>query len=106
MEGEAQEAVLKIPENDITRENGVDVIINHLNGSYKKGSTVKKYQALECDMSIQSFLNEFEKRQYKTKSQDTKMSKDILAYTLLKSANLSNEHKQLVNARLAELQYD
>ena len=52
MEGEAQEAVLKIPENDITRENG----------SYKKGSTVKKYQALECDMSIQSFLNEFEKR--------------------------------------------
>ena len=32
MEGEAQEAVLKIPENDITRENGVDVIINHLNG--------------------------------------------------------------------------
>ena len=34
------------------------------------------------------------------------MSEDILAYTLLKSANLSNEHKQLVNARLAELQYD
>ena len=70
LDGEAQEAVLEIPENDIASENGVDVIINRRNRLYKKDSTVKKYQALEafetfrgqCDMPIQSFLHEFEKR--------------------------------------------
>ena len=34
------------------------------------------------------------------------MSEDILAYRLLKSANLSNEHEQLIKATLPELQYD
>ena len=34
------------------------------------------------------------------------MSEDILAYRLLKSANLPNEHKQLIKATLPELQYD
>ena len=70
LDGEAQEAVLKIPVNDIASKNGVDVTINRHNRLYKKDSTVKKYQALEafetfrgpCDMSIQSFLQEFEKR--------------------------------------------
>ena len=114
LEGEAQEAALEIPENDIASENGVDFIINRLNRLYKKDSTITKYQALEafetfrrpCDMSIQSFLNEFEKRLYKAKSYCTEMSEDILPYRLLKSANLSNEHKQLIKATLPELQYD
>ena len=56
-------------------------------------------------MSIKSF-NEFEKRLYKTKSCGTEMSEDILAHRLLKSANLSNEDKQLIKAILPELQYE
>ena len=31
LEGEGQEAVLEIPENDISSENDVNVIINRLN---------------------------------------------------------------------------
>ena len=114
LEGEGQDAVLEIPENDISSENDVNVIINRLNRLCKKDSTVTKYQALEafevfrwsCDMSIQSFLNDFEKRLYQTKSYSAKMSEAILGYRLLKSANLSNEHKQLIKATLPELQYD
>ena len=34
------------------------------------------------------------------------MSEDVLAYRLLKSANLSNHHKQLIKATLPELQYN
>ena len=71
--------------------NGVDVIINRLNRLYKKDSTVTKYQALEAfetfrrpsNMSMQSFLNEFKKKIYKTKLYGTEMSEDILAYRLL-----------------------
>ena len=105
---------MEIPENNIASENGVDVLINHLKRLYKKDSAVTKYQALEafemfrqpCDMSIQIFLNELEKRLYKTVSYGTEMSEDILAYRLMKSANLSNEHEQLIKATLPELQYD
>ena len=49
-------------------------------------------------MSIQSFLDEFEKRLFKTKSYSSVMSEDVVAYRLLKSGNLSNHHEQLSTA--------
>ena len=80
------------------KENDVDAITERLNRLFKKDSTITKYQALEAfetfsrpaNMSIQAFLTEFDKRLYKTKSYGTVQSDDILAYCLLKSANLSN----------------
>ena len=57
-------------------------------------------------MSIQTFLKEFDKRLYKTKSYGTVQSDDILAYRLLNSANLSNNHKELIKATIPELKYD
>ena len=62
------------------------------------------YQALEAlemynrpsEMPIQSFLDEFEKIFFKTKSQGSIMSGDVLVYRLSKSANLSNQHGQLI----------
>ena len=43
LEGQTQETVLEIPENDIALENGVDAVINRLNRLYKKDSTVTNY---------------------------------------------------------------
>ena len=57
-------------------------------------------------MSIQAFLNEFDKWLYKTKSYGTVKSDNILAYRLLKSANLSNNHKELIKATIPELKHD
>ena len=57
-------------------------------------------------MSIQAFLNEFDKRLYKTKSYGTVQSDDILAYCLFKSANLSNNHEELIKATILELKYN
>ena len=73
-----------------------------------------KYQALEAfeafrrpsSMSIQSYLNEFEKRLFKIKSYGTTMSDDLLAYRLLKSANLSSYHEELIKATIPDLQFD
>ena len=57
-------------------------------------------------MSIQTYLNEFDKRLFKTKSYDNVMSDDILAYRLLKSVDLSSYHEELVKAAIPDLQYD
>ena len=42
----------------------------------------------------------------KTKSYGTQTSDDVLAYRLLKSANLSTRDEQLVKATITELKYD
>ena len=62
IEDEPLDAVLDIDESDISKENGVDFIIDRLNRLFMKDSTVTKYQALEAfitfkrpsNMSIQA----------------------------------------------------
>ena len=111
LEDKVLDAVLEMDESDIIKENGVDFIIEYLNRLFKKDSTVIKYQTLEAfmtfkrpsNMSIQAYLNEFDKRLFKTKSYGTVMSDDILAYRLLKSANLSSFHEELVKATILDL---
>ena len=79
-----------------------------------KDSTITKYQAFESfmtfkrppAMSIQAFLNEFEKCLFKIKTSSTTMSDDILAYQLLKSANMSTHHEELIKATIPDLQYN
>ena len=114
LEDEALDAVLEIDESDISKENGVDFIIQRLNRLLKKDSTVIKYQTLEAFMtfkrpsnvSIQAYINEFDMRFFKTKSYGTVMSDDTLAYRLLKSVNLSTYHEELVKATIPDWQYD
>ena len=55
-------------------------------------------------MSVQTFLNEVDKQSYKTRPCYTIQSDDILAYQLLKSANLSYHHEEL--ATIPELRYN
>ena len=98
LEDEALDAVLESNGAEIAKDDGVDAIINRLNKLFKKDSTSTtiKYQTLEAfetfrklsDKSIQAYLDEFDKRLYKTKSCGTAKSDDILVYRLLKSANL------------------
>ena len=81
---------------------------------FTKDSTITKYQALESfetfkrppNMSIHTYLNEFEKKWFKIKTHGTLMSDDLLAYRLLRSANLSSCHEELIKATIAALQYD
>ena len=69
LEDEALDAVLEIDESDINKENG-DFIIARLNRLFRKDLTVTKYQAVDAfltfkrpsNMSIQAYLNEFDKR--------------------------------------------
>lgn len=49
---------------------------------------------------------EFDKKQFKTKSNRLVMSDDVLAYTLLKPSNLSNYHYELIKATIDDLQHN
>ena len=51
-------------------------------------------------------MNEFDKRYHKTKSHGTTMSDDILAYRLLKAANLTPQHEELIKATITDLKFD
>ena len=73
----ALDAVLEIDKVDITEENGADAIITRLNRLFKKDFTITKHQAFESfiafkrpsTMSIQVFLNDFDKRLFKNLKQ-------------------------------------
>ena len=106
LEDEALNAVLEIDESDISKENGVDFIIERLNRLFKKDSEALMTFKRPSHVSIQAYLNEFDMRFFKTKSYGTVMSDDILAYRLLQSVNLSTYHEELVKATIPDLQYD
>ena len=106
LEDEALDAVLEIDESDISKENGVDFIIERLNRLFKKDSEALMTFKRPSHVSIQAYLNEFDMRFFKTKSYGTVMSDDILAYRLLQSVNLSTYHEELVKATIPDLQYD
>ena len=114
LEGKAREAVLELSVEKLSAETGVETLVEHLNKLYLKDKTQSAYEAYEnfekfrrpSDMSMTDFINEFERLHSKTKEHGTEMSADILAYRLLKSANLSDTHEQLAKATITSLTYD
>ena len=57
-------------------------------------------------MSISDFINEFEGLLIETKQYGSNMSLVILAYQLLKTANLSEYYEWLTRAAIPELNYN
>ena len=111
---EAQDAVLELDESKIAHASGVENIIECLDKLYLQDKTQTAFDALEAfegykrptELSISEYCNEFEKRWNKAKSYGTTMSDDVLAYRLLKSANLPESQQQLAKATIGELKYD
>ena len=58
------------------------------------------------DMTISDYINGSERLLNKIKRYGSDMSTDIIAYRLLKSANLSEQHQQLARATITELKCD
>ena len=106
LDGEAEDKVLELDEDKILCENGITNIITQLDQIYKKNSTVEKFEALDnfetyrrpSDTAMSEFLIEFDKRKNKTQSLGTEISDDLLAYRLIKAANLSDSDERVVKA--------
>ena len=111
---DAQDAVLELPMEQLECDDGIDNAITKLDDLFKRDDVLKRYGALEefelykrmDSMSIQKYVIEFEKRLNKTKTYGTTWSDDLLAFRLLRSANLSDHHQQLAKATITDLTYN
>ena len=114
LEGRARDAVLELEVKQISAADGVDKIIKKLNALYMKDKTQSAYEAYDSfesfkrpnNMPIDEFINEFERLKSRTESYGTSLSSDVLAFRVLKSANLSQAHEQLAKATISDLKYD
>ena len=114
LEGQAREAVLELEVAKISATDGVKQIINKLDSLFLKDKTQSAFEAYDCfekfrrpaEMSMSDYINEFERLKSKIESYKMSLSTDVMAYRLLKSANLSETHEQLAKATIPELTYD
>ena len=101
LENEAEDKVLELDENEIICDLGVANIIKQLDKIYKKNETLEKFEALDSfetyrrqpEESINDFIIEFDKRLNRTKKLGTTMSNDLLAYRMIKCANMLEQDK-------------
>ena len=111
LSGKALEAILELDDKDISSQDGVKLIVEKLNILYKKDELHEKFQDLEnfesyrraSDTDIQQFLIEFDQRYHKLKRHQTTISEDRLGFKLLKAANLSSHHEQLLKATITHI---
>ena len=114
LEDEAQDAVLELETEKIKAKDGVETIIACLDKLFKKDKTQSAFEALEAfegykrpkDLCIADFCNEFERLYNKTKTYGTTVSDDVLAFRLLKAANLPSHQEQLAKATVGELKLE
>ena len=109
LEGEAQQAALEISSEDLSSNTGVNKIIERLDTIYKKDELVQRFDKLESfesykrpnNLSMRDFLAEFELKYNRIKNQT--LSDDLIAYRLLKAANLQEREEQLIKATVSTL---
>jgi hypothetical protein len=115
LEGKARDAILELDIDEIAADGGVKKIIDKLDSIFFKDKAQTAYDAYDKferfqrphDMDINNYVNEFERLLSKTRAYGTIMSADILAYRLLKSANISENHQQLARATITgDLTYE
>ena len=114
LEGQARQCCSVIPVKDLNSNNGVDILIKKLESMYKKDEVQMAfgyYEDLEefhrpAEMSVVDYINEFDRRYSKIKSMKMELPDGVLAYRLLKSANLSEERQMLCRATIGQLTFE
>ena len=115
LDDDTQESVLEsVSGEDLAKDTGAASVLAHLDTVFQKDVAVTEmeiYEEFESykrpeNLSIKEFLCEFEKRWKKTQSKGTALSTNVLAYRLLKSANLPSEKQELVRTTIKDTSYN
>ena len=114
LNGKPRASVLELDVGVVSGDKGVEAILEQLDKLYLKDRHQTAYLAYEAfekfqrpvAMSMTDFINEFERMYHKLKQHKMELPDGVLAYRLLKSAHLSEQHEQLARATLTELTYD
>ena len=114
LEGKARECCKTIPVDQLQGRDGVTVLLTKLRELYAKDAEETAFRAYEdfetftrsSTMDIQDFINEFDHKYQKIKAKGMELPDGVLAYRLLKSANISAEKQALVRATIASLTFE
>ena len=114
LEGKAQATVRAgVTRTEMTASDGLKKIITCLDSLFMEDATRSAFNSFEhftefrraSDMSIENFLIEFNIRYSKLKTLEMTLPEGILAYYLLKCANLSEEQQNICKATCDKLTY-
>ena len=103
----------EITNAELITEQGVQKVIEKLDKIFKPDPKLTAYEAYEnfetykrqSNVSITEFCKEFEARLKKVTDDGTKIADHILAYRLIKSAQLSDSQIHLMKATTSEMTY-
>ena len=112
--GKAREAALELDIAVISKDDGLEKILERLDKLYLQDTNQSAYLAYQefenfkrpLEMRMREYLNNFEKLYTKIKAHGMELPDGVLAYRVLNSANLSEEEMKLCRATLTTLQYD
>ena len=113
LNGQAREAALKIPIEELTAETGINKLLEVLNELYLKDEVSLAYEAYEAfekfirpaSMTINDYIIHFERLHNEAKGYKMEIHDGVLTYHLLNNVNISESHKQLIRAILPDLRY-
>ena len=113
LEGRAKEAALELSLEDLNAENGLSNLIEKHDALFLKDENQRTYVAYEefesysrpTDMIIDNYISNFERLYNKVKAFQIELPDPVLAYRLLKSANLPQRKMELVRATIGSLGY-
>ena len=111
--GSARAAAHEITLEDLSKDTGFETLLAKLDTLYLKDENNSAFEAYESfekyqrpgDMDMTAYIIAFERLYQKAKNFKFELPDGVLAYRLLKSANLSSEHEQLARATLPSLTY-
>ena len=113
LSGKAKEAVLELDIEKLNDDSGVDNVLKRLDKLFPQDSNQSAYMAYDKfekfqrspDMDIKEYINQFESLYDKIRVHNMGLPDEVLAYGVPKSANISQEHEQLVRATITEFSY-
>ena len=110
----ARQACATLTKEELNVDEGLNTLILKLRELYAVSKDQAMFTAYEqfetfqrdTNMNITEYINQFEQLNYKLKTYKIELPSPVLAYQLLKNANLPKSKRDLARATIAELKYD
>lgn len=106
LKGDARDAALGIPKDELKSENGVELILKKLDTLYEKDESQLAFISFDQfvkyrrpdNMDIREFLRKFELMKNKCESYKFVLPENIVAYFMLACANLPDDKSDIIRA--------
>ena len=111
LKGDARDAALSIPKDELKSTNGLKLIMKKLDTLYEKDATQLAYLAFDRfvkyrrpdGVDMDEFLRKFELMKNKCETYKFSIPENILAYFMLSCANLPKDKEDIIRATIKEL---